>query len=121
MLGKSMLGKTNMMSDADDVDEVEPLRTGLSRKCSMRNLMKILRKRMMINCNPDEIMCGPALRQQIEDYHPDVQAQVRRAYLLKGPTQPIVKFPSKNMELGAINFLKIGIRSMIVDSSNLVL
>jgi hypothetical protein len=36
-----------------------------------------------------------SLRQQIEDYHPDVRAQVRRAYLLKGPTEPIVKFPSK--------------------------
>jgi hypothetical protein len=40
-------------------------------------------------------MCDPALRQQIENYHPDVQAQVRRAYLSNGPTQQVVKFPTK--------------------------
>ncbi|KQJ83648.1 hypothetical protein BRADI_5g16026v3 [Brachypodium distachyon] len=38
--------------------------------------------------NPDEIESDPALRIQIEDYHSDVQDRVRRAYLLKGPTQP---------------------------------
>jgi hypothetical protein len=43
--------------------------------------------------NPDDIVCDPALRKQISDYHPSVQDQVRRAYLLKGPTQPIVNFP----------------------------
>ena len=43
--------------------------------------------------NPDDIVCDPALRRQINDFHPDVQDQVRRAYLLKGPTQPIVNFP----------------------------
>src|SRR4051812_24930737 len=46
--------------------------------------------------NPDDIVCDPALRQQINEYHPDVQDQVRRAYLLKGPTQPIVNFPKKD-------------------------
>ena len=43
--------------------------------------------------NPDEIVCDPALRRQIASYAPDFQDQVRRAYILKGPTQPIVKFP----------------------------
>lgn len=45
--------------------------------------------------NPDDIVCDPALRRQINDFHPDVQDQVRRSYLLKGPTQPIVNFPKK--------------------------
>lgn len=45
--------------------------------------------------NPDEIVCDPALRKQIDDYHPDVQDQVRRAYILKGPTQSIVNFSHK--------------------------
>ena len=45
--------------------------------------------------NPDEIVCDPTLRKQINEYHPDVQDQVKRAYLLKGPTQPIVNFPKK--------------------------
>ena len=43
--------------------------------------------------NPDEIVCDPALRKQISEYHPDVQDQVKRAYLLKGPTRPILNFP----------------------------
>ena len=40
-----------------------------------------------------EILCDPALRKQIAEYPPEVQDQVRRAYILKGPTQPILKFP----------------------------
>jgi hypothetical protein len=43
--------------------------------------------------NPDEIVCDPALRKQIYEYHPDVQDQVKMAYLLKGPTKQIVNFP----------------------------
>jgi hypothetical protein len=43
--------------------------------------------------NPDEIVCDPALRKQINEYRPDVQDQVKMAYLLKGPTKPIVNFP----------------------------
>ena len=56
--------------------------------------------------NPDEIVCDPALRRQINDYHPDVQDQVRRAYLLKGPTQPIVNFPKKKYGKGSRGFVK---------------
>jgi hypothetical protein len=52
--------------------------------------------------NPDDIVCDPALRKQISDYHPSVQDQVRRAYLLKGPTQPIVNFP----KMGSRGFSK---------------
>jgi hypothetical protein len=43
--------------------------------------------------DPAEILCDPALRKQFAEYAPEVQDQVRRAYILKGPTQPILKFP----------------------------
>ena len=46
-----------------------------------------------IDFDPAEILCDPALRKQISEYPPEVQDQVRRAYILKGPTQPILKFP----------------------------
>jgi hypothetical protein len=35
------------------------------------------------------IVADPALRMPIERFHPNVQSDVRRAYLLRGPTQPI--------------------------------
>jgi len=38
--------------------------------------------------NPDDIVADPALRKQIEEYDKNVQDQVRRAYILKGPCQP---------------------------------
>ncbi|RHN66617.1 putative transcription factor and/or regulators TTF-type(Zn) family [Medicago truncatula] len=38
--------------------------------------------------NPNEIVRDPGLRKQIWEYAPDIQDQVRRAYILKGPTQP---------------------------------
>ncbi|KAJ1268105.1 hypothetical protein BS78_07G111100 [Paspalum vaginatum] len=40
------------------------------------------------NPNEIQILCDPALRKQIYDYAPELQEQVRRAYILKGPTQP---------------------------------
>jgi len=41
---------------------------------------------------------NPALRMPIERFHPNVQSDVRRAYLLKGPTQPIGhNFPRKRV------------------------
>jgi len=41
---------------------------------------------------------NPALRTPIERFHPNVQSDVRRAYLLKGPTQPIGhNFPRKRV------------------------
>jgi hypothetical protein len=44
--------------------------------------------------NSNEIVRDPGLRKQINEYAPDIQDQVRRAYILKGPTQPILKnFP----------------------------
>ncbi|CAJ2643438.1 unnamed protein product [Trifolium pratense] len=44
--------------------------------------------------NSNEIVRDPGLRKQIHEYSPDIQDQVRRAYILKGPTQPILeKFP----------------------------
>jgi hypothetical protein len=38
--------------------------------------------------NPDDFLCDPALRKKINEYAPEIQDQVRRAYILKGPTQP---------------------------------
>jgi hypothetical protein len=35
----------------------------------------------MHDFSPDDIFCDPALRQQINDYHPDVQDQVRRSMM----------------------------------------
>jgi len=41
---------------------------------------------------------NPALRMPIERFHPNVQSDVRRAYLLGGPTQPIGhNFPRKRV------------------------
>ena len=39
-------------------------------------------------------MCDPGRRKQINEYAPDIQDQVRRAYILKGPMQPdLSNFP----------------------------
>ncbi|XP_058780373.1 uncharacterized protein LOC131654011 [Vicia villosa] len=44
--------------------------------------------------NPNEIVRDPGLRKQINEYAPDIQDQVRRAYILKGPMQPdLTSFP----------------------------
>ena len=42
--------------------------------------------------NPDEIQSDPALRKQIAEYAPQIQDQVRRAYILKGRTKPVLEF-----------------------------
>ncbi|XP_037471441.1 zinc finger MYM-type protein 1-like, partial [Triticum dicoccoides] len=47
--------------------------------------------------NLAEIVCDPAHRQLIADYHPNIQDQVRRAHILKGPTRPTVKFDRKKI------------------------
>ncbi|XP_058784397.1 uncharacterized protein LOC131659186 [Vicia villosa] len=38
--------------------------------------------------NPNEIVRDPGCRKQIHMYASDIQNQVRRPYILKGPTQP---------------------------------
>ena len=38
--------------------------------------------------DPSEIVADPACRKKIEDYPKEIIDQVRRAYMLKGPTQP---------------------------------
>ncbi|XP_058783846.1 uncharacterized protein LOC131658584 [Vicia villosa] len=44
--------------------------------------------------NPNEIVRDPGCRKQINEYAPDIQDQVRRAYILKGPMQPdLSSFP----------------------------
>ena len=63
--------------------------------------------------NPAEIVCDPAHRQQIADYHPNIQDQVRRAYILKGPTRPTSNLIAKKLVARTVHFLKIGIRIMI--------
>ena len=45
--------------------------------------------------NLDDIVSDPALRKQIYEFRPEIRDQVRRAYIQKGPTQPILKFPLK--------------------------
>ena len=42
--------------------------------------------------NPDQIQSDPALRKQIAEYAPQIQDQVRRAYILKGRTKPELEF-----------------------------
>ena len=41
--------------------------------------------------NSNEIVCDLGLRKQINEYDPDIQDQVRRTYILKSPTQPILE------------------------------
>ncbi|KAK2392354.1 zinc finger MYM-type protein [Trifolium repens] len=41
--------------------------------------------------NSNEIVRDPGLRKQINEYAPDIQDQVRRTYILKGPTQLILE------------------------------
>lgn len=41
------------------------------------------------------VVVDPTLRIPIEKFHPDIRSEVRRAYLLKGPTQPKITFPRK--------------------------
>lgn len=44
--------------------------------------------------NPNDIVRDPGCRKQIDEYAPEIQDQVRRAYILKGPTQPnLTNFP----------------------------
>ncbi|XP_057428396.1 uncharacterized protein LOC130721834 [Lotus japonicus] len=44
--------------------------------------------------NPNEIVRDPGRRKQINEYAPNIQDEVRRAYMLKGPMQPkLAKFP----------------------------
>jgi hypothetical protein len=44
--------------------------------------------------NLNEIVRDPGLRKQIDTYAPDIQDQVRRTYILKGPMQPnLPNFP----------------------------
>lgn len=44
------------------------------------------------------IEADPALRKPIDRFHPNIQSDVRRAYLLRGPTQPIGHdFPRKRV------------------------
>jgi hypothetical protein len=41
--------------------------------------------------NSNEIVRDPDLRKQINEYAPNIEDQVRRAYILKAPTQPILE------------------------------
>src|SRR3954463_10357354 len=44
--------------------------------------------------NLNEIVCDLSCRKQISEYTPDIQDQVRRTYVLKGPMQPNwLRFP----------------------------
>ena len=51
--------------------------------------------------NPDHIVVDPGLRIPIDEFDPNIRDQVRRAYLSKGPTQPIGHtFPHKKYGKG---------------------
>jgi hypothetical protein len=50
--------------------------------------------------NLDDIASDPALRKQIHEYAPKIRDQVRRAYLQKGPHQPIIIF--SRIQFGAV-------------------
>ena len=47
--------------------------------------------------NPDHIISDPGLRILIDRFAPNIRDKVRRAFIAKGPTQPMGhKFPSSN-------------------------
>jgi hypothetical protein len=50
--------------------------------------------------NPDvHVVSNPGLRVPIEQFYPDIRDDVRRAYLVKGPTKPFGhKFPHKSVK-----------------------
>jgi hypothetical protein len=50
--------------------------------------------------NPDvHVVSDPGLRVAIEQFHPNIRDDVRRAYLVKGPTKPFGhKFPHKSVK-----------------------
>jgi hypothetical protein len=57
--------------------------------------------------NPNEIIRDPGRRKQINEYAPDIQDQVRRAYILKGPMQPdLATFPRTQFGSGTRAFVK---------------
>jgi hypothetical protein len=67
-----------VISNEDDVDEVDEW---IEQEMVNEEYEEHFEEEDDDFFNPDEIMSDPALRLQIEDYHPDVQAEVRRAYL----------------------------------------
>lgn len=53
-------------------------------------------KKARVELNQSDIIADPGLRKPIDDYEKDIRDEVRRAYLLNGPIQPIGhSFPSK--------------------------
>ncbi|XP_062229974.1 uncharacterized protein LOC133927506 [Phragmites australis] len=54
---------------------------------------------LIVEFNPlVHVVADPALRIPIEGFHPNIKSEVRRAYLLRGPTQPIGhNFPRKRV------------------------
>uniref|UniRef100_A0A7N0R9D3 TTF-type domain-containing protein n=1 Tax=Kalanchoe fedtschenkoi TaxID=63787 RepID=A0A7N0R9D3_KALFE len=46
----------------------------------------------------ENLPADPGLRRKISEYHPNIRDEVRRAYILKGPCQPIKhKFPQRDI------------------------
>ncbi|XP_058751195.1 uncharacterized protein LOC131624263 [Vicia villosa] len=62
--------------------------------------------------NPNEIVRDSGCRKQIHEYAPDIQDQVRRAYILKGPTQPdLARFPRTQFGKSSRAFCKAWYKS----------
>jgi hypothetical protein len=49
----------------------------------------LAQKKARVELNPSEIIADPRLHKPIDDYDKEIKDEVRRAYLLNGPTQPI--------------------------------
>ena len=62
-------------------------------------------KKSHIEINPDTLLADPGLRRPIYEYHINDRDAIRRAYLQKGPCQPLhCDFPQK--QFGNISTLR---------------
>ena len=59
--------------------------------------------------NPDYIISNPGLRIPIDRFAPNIRDEVRRAFIAKGPTQPMVIYFRSHMIRGAFKNIGSGI------------
>lgn len=92
------------MEDDYDSDEFEQVVTAVEEE--MENDMTGLQveeeietdgEGIITQFNPDHIITDPGLRIPIDQFSINIRSEVRRAFIDKGPTQPIgYKFPKSN-------------------------